>query len=88
MRFTSNDLVPLTIQVPRNFVPCVREALKLVNPDEKPVFGEDPMEIIQSEATCVLNLIFSVVEVSDWPKFEALVESYGLTDREPIEITA
>jgi hypothetical protein len=88
MRFTSNDLVPLTIQVPRNFVPCVREALKLVNPDEKPVFGTDPMEIIQSEATCVLNLIFSVVEVSDWPKFEALLESYGLREGEAIEVTA
>jgi hypothetical protein len=44
------DLVPLAIQVPRNLVPCVGEALKLVNPDEKAVFGEDPIEIIQSEA--------------------------------------
>ena len=88
MRFTSNDLVPLTIQVPRNFVPCVKEALKLVNPDEKAVFGEDPMEIIQAEATCVLNLIFSVVPVPDWPKFEALVESYGLTEGKTIELTA
>jgi hypothetical protein len=88
MRFNSNDLVPLTIQVPRNFVPCVREALKLVNEDEKAVFGQDPMQIIQAEATCVLNLIFSVVEVSDWPKFEALVESYGLTERKAIELVA
>jgi hypothetical protein len=80
MAFTSNDLVPLTINVPRTFVPCVREALKLVRPEEKEVFGQDPMKIIQAEATCVLNLIFSVVPVPDWPKFEALMESYGLRD--------
>jgi hypothetical protein len=78
MNFTSNDLVPLTIQVPRNLVPCVGEALKLIRPEEKEAFGQDPIDIIQSEARCVLNLIFSVVEVSDWPKFEALLESYGL----------
>jgi hypothetical protein len=78
MNFTSNDLVPLTIQVPRNLVPCVGEALKLVRPEERKAFGDDPMDVIQAEATCVLNLIYSVVEVSDWPKFEALVESYGL----------
>jgi hypothetical protein len=88
MRFTSSDLVPLTIQVPRNFVPCVKEALKLVRPEEKKAFGQDPMNVIQAEATCVLNLIFSVVEVSDWPKFEALVESYGLTEGKTIELTA
>jgi hypothetical protein len=78
MNFMSNDLVPLTIQVPRNLVPCVGEALKLVRPEERKAFGDDPMDMIQAEATCVLNLIFSVVDVSDWPKFEALVESYGL----------
>jgi hypothetical protein len=78
MNFTSNDLVPLTIQVPRNLVPCVGEALKLIRPEEKEAFGQDPIDIIQSEARCVLNLIFSVVPVPDWPKFEALVESYGL----------
>jgi hypothetical protein len=88
MRFTSSDLVPLTIQVPRNFVPCVGEALKLVRPEEKEAFGEDPMSVIQAEATCVLNLIFSVVPVPDWPKFERLVESYGLTEGKTIELTA
>jgi hypothetical protein len=88
MRFTSSDLVPLTIQVPRNLVPCVKEALKLVRPEEREAFGEDPMNMIQAEATCILNLIFSVVPVPDWPKFEALVESYGLRERSTAEILA
>ena len=88
MRFTSSDLVPLTIQVPRNLVPCVEQALKLVREEERDAFGRDPMDIIQAEATCVLNLIFSVVPVPDWPKFERLVESYGLTEGKTIELTA
>jgi hypothetical protein len=70
--------VPLTIQAPRNFVSCVGEALKLVPPEEKEAFGTDPINIILSEAISFLNLIFSVVPVSDWPRFEALIERYGL----------
>jgi hypothetical protein len=83
MRFTSSDMVPLTIMVPRTLVPCIRESLKLVRPSEREAFGSDPIDIIQSEARCVLNLIFSVVEVSDWPKFETLVEHYGLLEKQP-----
>lgn len=82
MTFTSNDLVPLTIQVPRNLVPCVGEALKLIRPEEKDAFGQDPIDVIQSEASCVLNLISAVVPVPDQPKFEALLERYGLASRE------
>jgi hypothetical protein len=83
MRFTSNDMVPLTIQVPANLVPCIGEALKLIRPEEKEAFGQDPIDLIQSEARCVLNLIFSVVECRNWAKFEALVEHYGLLEKQP-----
>jgi hypothetical protein len=88
MRFTSSDMVPLTIMVPRNLVPCVRGALKLVRPSEREAFGTDPVDLIQSEARYVLNLIFSVVECRNWAKFEALVKSYGFTDEEKIEVPA
>jgi len=74
--------------VPRNLAPCVQDALKLVRPEEREAFGTDPLDLIQSEATCILDLIYSVIDVHDWPKFDALLERYGLTAKQVVEVPA
>jgi hypothetical protein len=74
MSFTSNDLVPLTIQVPKAEIAMLRETLRLSHNRHR-----NPENLIKDTALISAKaLASSTVNVSDWKRLRALAKRLGV----------